>query len=129
MQEVSEFFKDVGTPTGILVFVGWALWYVLRRLFNKTDGLLTNVAAKHIAFLDSHIASMGMTAKTMDVIAEKINETSTVVIGNSLSHAALHRAADHACDVVDRLCEKLECDTETRESRKQLRYELSRKGE
>jgi hypothetical protein len=113
-----------GIPGVVLAAFGFGAWYVLRRLFNSENGILTVVGERHVRFLDSSETfqkelsesnnRLATTAETAhDQMKERNSLLGTLVEqhnddGSPFATVKLHRAGLAACDVLEQVAESLE---------------------
>lgn len=116
--------REFGVSTAILLGVAAMFWYILRRLFQKDEGILTKVAERHVDFVDSlertHKELTESNRKLTDVAEENRVRFSRL----AESRDSLHRAAVHSIDILEAVAEKLGIEERTRPSIDSIRREI-----
>ncbi len=75
MNSIEHIIQAYGFLGAFFCLTSLASFYVLHRLLNKNDGILTTLMRKHIVFIDKTMATMDHITSTQDKIYEKLNET------------------------------------------------------
>lgn len=71
---IEHLIQAYGFLGAFFVLTTLAATYILRRLFNKSDGILTLLMKKHIIFIDKTVETMDHITKTQDKICEYITK-------------------------------------------------------
>lgn len=127
VQEVEQTLTLIdryGLPIVLLVLLAVAGWYVLRRLLNRDDGILTQVGSRHIKYLDETSSVNASLAKAIDRLADQAEEANAGMRARDVQLAELKRAGQHACDLLERITERLEISGTTEGSIAAVRREL-----
>jgi hypothetical protein len=108
--------------------------YILRRLFNAKDGILTIVGQRHIKYLEATATLQQKLTTTNDRLATSAEQTESTLSrladrhedeNSSFATVRLHRSGIHACDVIEKIAEKLEIGDAVGSSIDSIRRELS----
>jgi len=143
MEDWGKLVQTIGIGSVVLLFVGYCIVYVGKRLLGKDDGLLTLLIGRLIAFVDQiHETSQAtseqvgsnleLQAKVLDVQVkqhEAANEIHRSVVrlearhqpGGEFSNLHLHEAGIEACKVAEEVCKHLGIMDQTGESLRKLR--------
>lgn len=71
MQEIIDVIKQLGVPTGLLIFLGIGLWRVLVWVGNK---VVVPIKDAHIELVKSAQQTNEINSKTLDKIANLVEQ-------------------------------------------------------
>jgi len=133
-------FDRYGIAGALLALVAIGAWYILRRLFDKDDGILTRVGNRHIQYLDEQEKigqSLARSNERLTATAELAHESmrqrqeaiDKLVESHSdpdsmFSTVRLSRSGLHACDILEAVARKMGIGDETSSSIESIRREL-----
>ncbi len=134
METLTTIAERFGLATALLTVVGIGAAYILRRLFDRRDGILTRVGERHLQFIDSleetH-KSLSESTETLAATAGAGTRTLADLVelhespDSNFSTVRLHRAGVHACDVLEQVVDALDISDTTKNSIDSIRREVT----
>ena len=70
---IEHLIQMYGFLGAFFVLTSFAAFYALKRLLNKDDGIITNLAKKHILFIDKTLETMDKMIETQDKICIRLD--------------------------------------------------------
>lgn len=119
---IEHLIQAYGFLGAFFVLVSLASAYVLRRLLNKTDGIVTATAKEHISYLRSTATSFNTLASTsigqtklLASVNKEIKEIKELNAVHSSTNSnfetvKLKIAGNHAVDILEKITLSLELD-------------------
>ena len=134
METLTTIAERFGLATALLTVVGIGAAYILRRLFDRRDGILTRVGERNLQFIDSleetH-KSLSESTETLAATAGAGTRTLADLVelhespDSNFSTVRLHRAGVHACDVLEQVVDALDISDTTKNSIDSIRREVT----
>lgn len=103
-----DIIRHDGIAIAVLIAIGLGGWYVLKRLFNKDDGIFTAVSKRHVEFVDELASTQKQIAEATESISANFKAQTLILkdvqhIKEEFDPAALRKAGLIACDIIDEL--------------------------
>ena len=129
MDAALKAIEQFGISCVVIAFFIAGTGYVLRRLFNATNGILTKVGERHIEYLSTSERCLEQLARSNDAIAEKserqAGEIGRIADQQDQETVKMNRAGVHACDVLEKVADSLGIKDATGSSIDSIRRELT----
>ena len=134
METALKAIEQFGVSAVVIAFFVVSSGYVLRRLFNSKDGILTKVGERHIEYLSTSEKCLEQLATANGKLADNWEQQSGALARLAEQHDSesspfatvkLSRAGVHACDVLEKVANNLGITEACESSIESIRRELT----